>query len=73
MNDGELWAGLVNPKSEGLELTEQIATSNEPQYQLTFTDTPAVIVAQGIDATLLIESSLAMTTAAICNMAAGII
>jgi alkylation response protein AidB-like acyl-CoA dehydrogenase len=72
MHGNELWAGLVDPQQDSVEVLSQYATSNELQYQLTFTQAEAHCVAQGADAVALIEKAVAMTTVAYCSMAVGV-
>jgi alkylation response protein AidB-like acyl-CoA dehydrogenase len=71
--DGDLWLGLVPLEQAGVSLTEQRCTSNEPQYQVTMQQAKAQCVAQGNAARTLIEQSVAMTTAAYCSMAVGLV
>ncbi len=69
---GQLWAGLVPVQQAGVTLEAQLATTNEPQYQVTLNNAQAHCVAQGDAARALIEKSVAMTTVAYCSMGSGV-
>jgi len=72
MSGDALWVGLVDTKVSGVTITKQDATTGEPQYEVTFTNAKAHTLATGKAAVALMQKSIAMTTAAYCNMAVGV-
>lgn len=71
--NGELWLGLVDLQQRGVSLSQQMCTADELQYQITMEQAQAQYIAHGDNARALIQQSVAMTTAAYCSMAVGLV
>lgn len=71
-NGSELWVGLVALDQNSVLISEQHATSEEPQYKIEFNHAVAQTLATGEKAEALLQKSIAMTQVAYCSMACGI-
>ena len=72
ISEGQLLAALVDLTAANIDITEQLATSQEPQCQLSFKNTAAHVVAQGDAAVALFQQAQASTSAAYSAMACGV-
>ena len=70
-SDNELIVALIDTKANGVSIIEQLATSNEPQAQITLEGAEALVITKGVEAEALISESIAITTVAYCAMAVG--